>query len=1002
MKKNILALFFTFICLLFMNVAFGQEIISGTIVDSTTGEPVIGASINLQGTEYGDISDFDGKFKLNANIGSTLVISILGYHKTEVFVDKTDLGIINLKEDSIVFDGELFMTCAPCQNKFKSHGSVNIIKPDNFNQSNIWDPAMLIQGKIPGLSIYKRGGNPNSLSTMRIRGIYTMGDYVAPLIVIDDVVGASIENVDPQDIASFEVLKDGSSAAIYGMRGTAGVIKITTKKAASNTPTLQYNGQVGVSTSVSSINILTPEQFRAAGGLDLGSNTNWLQEIIRNGMIHNHNFVTQVAKNNINARLSANLRSTQGTLKTTGFEKINLRGNFNTKLLKEKLHLNLNGSWTNRNAKIGFEDAFYFAQIQNPTAPIFAKDGIFAVNTEQYGGYYENIGLYNSYNPVSIIEQNRRVGKHNLINYNSHVSYHFSKDLAIHVNYASENTNDDFRAINLPTSIYEGSAIKALGKGKAEQLDINRNFNLWESYARYKKDIKSMNLDLTAGYAFQNTNRESKSIELADFYANAEIFNDLFNTAIDAKKRKQVLKKLPNDRIISFYTSAKVSFNQDAIMLNASIRRDGSNRLGENNKWGNFPALGGSIDFSKYLDLGRLETMRMRLGYGITGLTPTTFGLSKGRIDTIIVAGVRTLRESVAPNPDLKWETKREMNIGFDIAMNRVTASVDFFERKIYDFITYKYNFEPGSKAIFANDGEINGKGIELSLNIDLINKSKFQYSTGLVYAHSTSILKESFTDYLGGQMGGPGGSGSRFIAIKKGEELGSFYGPVFDKVGPDGSQLFKDLNGDGAVSNYIPLLNGRCCGPNDVTKLGNGNPNHEIGWNNELNVSGWNINAFFRGAFGHSLVNGMRLFHESSWPQYLLGSYYNQVSTSLKVDGLKYAPTISSIFIEKADFFRLDNFTIARRINLSKSKIKDLKISLTGQNLFVLTNYTGPDPDPILVDDGIKLPQNIGYTLGPDIFRHASERSMLDSGIDQRTSYLPSRSIVLGVSLGL
>jgi TonB-dependent starch-binding outer membrane protein SusC len=985
MKKNILALFFTFICLLFVNAAFGQDIIRGTIVDSTGGTPIIGVTVILKGTDIGTISDIDGKFIIEGSVGSTLVIVYAGFQSREVFVDRMDLGEISLEDDHNLIEEDIFITCAPCQNKFKSNGSINIIKSDNFNQGNIWDPAMLIQGKVPGLSIYNKGGNPNSLSTMRLRGIYTMGAYVGPLIVIDDVVGASLENIDPQDIASFEVLKDGSSAAIYGMRGTAGVIKIKTKQASGNSPTLSYNGQVGMSTSLGPINILNADQFLAVGGTDLGSRTDWIKEISRNGIVYNHNVAAQVNKNNTSARFSANLRNTQGTLKTTGFEKINLRGNFNTKLLKEKININLNGSWTNRNSNIGFEDAFYYAQSQNPTTPIFASEGKFPVNPIQFGGYYENFGLFNSFNPISMLQQNRKVGKQNLLNYNSHISYNFTQALAFNINYAHENTDNDIRAIYLPTSHYKGGATSINRKGLSEKIDINRKFSLLESYAHYKKDIKSVNLDLTAGYAYQNTNVAGESLSLANFNATTDIFNNLFNTPIDAKESKLVRQNLPDDKLISFYSTAKISFNQDAIVVNASLRRDGSSRLGENNQWGNFPALGTSIDFAKYINNGTLNTLRLRLGYGITGMTPSSVGMSNELGDTINVNGTPTYRRRRAANPDLKWETKRETNIGIDLAVGKLTFSTDVFNRNIDDLITLvlpdNTDFPPQN----TNNGAINTRGIEFSLNYILVNKRKFKYTTGIIYSTSKSIVKDHKYDYLIGNMGGAGQPGTQFIAVEKNKEIGNIYGPVFDKVAPNGFQIFKDLNGDGTINIEKSFIDPRL----DLAVLGNGNPDHEIGWNNQLNVAGWDINAFFRGAFGHNLVNGMRMFHEGFTPV-----YYNHVSTPLKIEGLKTDPKLSSAFIEKADFIKLDNLTISKKISLAKSKIKDLKISLTGQNLFTISGYRGADPEPSLIDFGPKENFNLGIIL--------NQGTMLAPGIDHKINYLPSRTILLGVSLSL
>ena len=340
-----------------------------------------------------------------------------------------------------------------------------------------------------------------------------------------------------------------------------------------------------------------------------------------------------------------------------------------------------------------------------------------------------------------------------------------------------------------------------------------------------------------------------------------------------------------------------------------------------------------------------------------------------------------------AANPDLKWEQKAETNLGFEVAAGRFSGSLDLYNRDIEDFILERTVDAAifGVDKRFENAGKLNTKGLELAVNYDVIDKADFNYNTGIVFSTYTTELEEYVIPAeMRGNLGAPGQNGTNMIRVREGDQIGNIWGPVYTGVDSEGSPIFKDVNGDG---NLVTGQDKALEDDVDFEVLGNGIPDFELGWTNQVNVKGWTINAFFRGAFGHSLVNTFRAFYE---PQVSTQSSYNYMNTELRVAGLTDA-RFSSLYVEKADFFKLDNLTISRSIPLGDFKyISNLSVSITGQNLFVITDYTGTDPEPSLVDNG---PSDNGGVLELD------NPDVLSPGLDRRNNYFSARIFTFGIN---
>jgi TonB-dependent starch-binding outer membrane protein SusC len=976
MRRFSTKLSFLIVVTLFFSFSMvAQKAITGMITDAATGEALIGANILIKGTSNGTITDIDGTFSLNASVGDVLVISYTGYTGTELTV--TEESTYNVQLGAGRFLDEVVVVGYGSQRQKELTSAVVSVGEKDFNKGPIASPAQLLQGKVAGLQIYNRGGNPNSQPTIRVRGLSTVGANVQPLIVIDGVIGASLQNIDPADIESMDVLKDGSAAAIYGSRGSSGVIIVTTKKGKQGFK-MSYNGQLGGSVKARQLKIMTPTEFKAAGGTDLGAETFWVDEVTRTGRDMVHNISAEGGSGNTTYRVSGNYRNTDGIVVGSGFEQINTRARLSTKALNDKLSIDFNTSFTDRESEFGYPEALRYALMYNPTAPIFGSESKFPFNEEQFGGYFETLGLFDSFNPVSIAKQNTNNGKTKEFIYGTDLGYNFTNSFKMNLRYSQQSTSFARREYAPTTTLFRGNATSPTRKGRADFYNNETEFKLFETFGTYLATAGNTNLTFTGGYSFQQNNFRENSFGIGDFPNDTREFINNIGTAQDLQNAGLIGAGSytgPDERIIAFFGRANANIGE-GIFLNASIRREGATKLGADNRWGWFPSLGAGIDINKYAGLGNVDVLKLRVGYGVTGALPGPNGLSQD-IRNIVNGsdGSVSTRLARAGNPNLKWEEKAELNAGIDFGFGKLTGSLDAFNRNIKDFILEIIvdATQFGVDRQFQNAGQLNARGLELALNYDVFNSGSSSYSTSLVMSTYSTVLKNYVQEQnVIGNLGSPGQNGTNMILIKEGQQVGQIWGPVYDGLGDGGTPKFKDLNGDG----QIIAAQDQALNPNaDFQVLGNGFPTFELGWNNNLSVGGFDINAFFRGAFGHSLVNSFRAFYE---PQISTQSSYNFMNTRLKVDGLSTAQ-FSSLYVERADFFKLDNLSISRRIPLQSKAITNLNLSLTGNNLFVITKYTGSDPEPALFD-----------TEGAGV---------LAPGIDRRANFFAPRVFALGVN---
>ena len=966
----------------FVTVGMYAQTVSG-LVTSEDG-PLPGATVQVKGTAIGVSTDFDGNFTIQADDTDVLLVSFVGFTSQEVAVGDQDQITVTLVADNEL--EEVVVTGYGSQKEKEITSAVVKVTAEEFNKGPINDATQLLQGKVAGLSIYNKGGNPNAPATIRLRGLSTVGANVSPLVVVDGVVGASLDNVDPNDIESINVLKDGSAAAIYGSRGSSGVIIVTTKGGKSGEVSLTYNGQLASASILNRIDVMNPEEFRAAGGSDLGGETDWTEAVTRNAISQIHNISASGGFGNTTFRVSANVRENEGIVINTGFEQFNSRANISTRALDDKLKVDFNASFTQRSSSFGESLVLKYATLFNPTAPIYTEGSeYFPGNSgDAIGGYFETFGLFDSYNPVSIAEQHELTGERTELNYNLSVGYDFSDSFDVQFRAARQTSLNNNRRYVPVTALLAGNALSPTRRGLADFNDSRYEFKLYEAFANYNITSDGFNVNLTGGYSFQQDNFTSKAFGLGDFPGNNMDYSYNIDASEDLLKAGFITansSRGPDNKIIAFFGRANVVID-DAIYVNASVRREGSTKLGDGNKWGTFPAFGIGADLNKYIGT-EYDLFKIRVGYGETGSLPGGSGLSQVVYNfNYDSGGSGNTSQARAANPDLKWESKAETNIGLDFAQGKLSGSVDVYTRDISDFIletrvdVATYGFDRR----FENSGKINTQGLELNIGYQFTDN----YQTNINLSTYNTTLEEYVIEDgdITGNLGSPGQNSTNMVLIRPGEAIGQIWAPRFDGVNADGSNIFGDVNNDGVITASQDKWNDENA---DFISAGNGIPTLELGWSNNVNIGNWSVNAFFRGAFGHSLVNTFRAFYE---PRLASQSSYNFVNTELALPELTVAQ-FSSLYVEKADFFKLDNLTVAYNFNLSESSIiEGAQISANVQNAFVITNYTGIDPEPALVDGGFN---GAGFSPAGNV---------LAPGIDRRDNYFTARTVTIGLNI--
>ena len=978
--------------------AQGGYEVKGVVVDALG--PVIGVTVLEKGTTNGTSTGLDGDFLLMvAGPESEIEVSCIGY-ASQTFTASAVPATINLSEDAQFLD-DVVVIGYGSQKKKEVTGSVASIKSEDFNAGVKTNPMGLLQGKVAGLNVIKTTSDPTQTGyNIQIRGFSTLdkGTGTSPLFIVDGVPVSNIDNISPDEIASMDVLKDGSAAAIYGTRGTNGVIIITTKRGDNFEDVAQthveYSGYASVSFKNHKTGMATADEFRSladlSGGKAVGNvytgpdgekySTDWMKEVTRGAAIaHNHNIAIVGAARKFNYRASINYKDAQGIAKTTNRREIIAKLAAGQKALDGWLELQYDLSYMHYRNDYFCGD-FKNAALLNPTYPVYDETSP--------NGYFWRSEETGFVNPVENMNQKESYGSGNYFRGSVKATVNIKPVQGLKVSgFAALEEGDN-------NSYWYNSVINtdASGSEKAGR-STNTSFNkLFEVTADWNRNFSGHSIAAVAGFSYQNFLYDGSSMSNKGFAAPDVMKYYQLGNGDASKKYMDISSERNSHTLIAMF--ARVNYNyKEKYLLSASIRREGSSRFGANHKWGWFPAVsaGWRISGEDFMQKASwVDDLKLRLGFGVTG---NDLGSDLRSVELLSNGGtfwyngayVYTYTVSQNVNPELRWEKKYEYNLGIDYAFlkNRIYGSIDVYYRHTKDLLwDYEVPTPPYQySTLLANAGKMDSFGVELSMSFVPVETKTVTWTTtptisfnrNKITSLSDPSLGFNYTETTSGGVGENGIMNTDTQILVEGQAVGSFYGYKFFGINPTTGlwTYYKPDKGDGQA---------RYCDESTAVEgdrqvIGNAQPLFTYGWNNTVRVKNWDITLFLRGVVGNKILNVTRWAYGpmSANNKNVFMKDINGANTTLTQKA-----QFSDFYLEDGSYLKVDNLTVGYTIPFKENKyIQSLRLYLTGQNLLTLTKYSGMDPE-------------------------VNTTSVWDSGIDYPSFYPPVATILFGLNLKL
>ncbi|NLU30919.1 MAG: SusC/RagA family TonB-linked outer membrane protein [Bacteroidales bacterium] len=959
--------------------------VRGTVKD-VAGEPIIGASILLQGTTSGVVTDYDGNFSIQAPGNGTLVISYVGYITQTIAIQNRNSIEVILQEDMELLDEVVVIGYATGSTRTIS-GAVEKVGREDMNAGVIVNPLDALKGKVAGVNIQKTGGDPTAGSAIRIRGTTSLSGGNDPLVVIDGVFGdlALLNALSPSDIESFTILKDASETAQYGSRGASGVIVVTTQKGKAGTKSINYDGTFGVEDVYKTINMLNADGYRAAvesmgyaNALDKGANTNFMQEMLQTGYTQNHriSFGGGTAETNFRASL--------GVIDQKGIIKNNSMRNYTAKIdgsqlyfdNKLKLDLGMFGSKRESRYVNDYQKTFYSAASFNPTFPNTQNDD---------GTWPEDPNANEVDNPlgrltISDKEDNAYLSTNGRLTWAINDNLNLSAFGSYTYN-AKENMN------YIPTNIKQGVRE---GRGKAYRGMNKSNILMGNISLNYKKMFQNSRLDALALIEGQNYN-------YTGFGANARGFDTNFfgydNLAAGAVVKYGDVSSYKNGYSLNSFLGRVNYMYANRYIATVNTRFDGSSKLGENNKWGFFPSasLAWVMSEESFLkDINEINEIKWRVGYGRTGnqdaISAYNSLLLMGPSGLTSVNGVPTVTYGYNrnANPDLRWETKDMFDVGMDASFfdRKLTATIDYYYSRTKDLL---YNYDVPvppfvHPKLLANLGEMENSGLEVSLGITPLRTEDMELTVSGNMAFQKNKLLSLSGTYMGQELnaaeymqlarinGAGFQGGNTYVTYQVvGQPLGVFYLPKSNGIINDGlgSYSYNILNLDEDPA--INLNNGA-----DRYFAGQAMPKVIMGTNISFRYKAFDIQTQMNGAFGHKIYNGTSL----SYMNMNVFPTYNVLPDA--PEKKIFDSTVTDYWLEKGDYLHIAYVTLGYNFNVEKMKnwVNSIRLTASVNNLHTFTNYSGLSPminsttvnEELGLDDKRFYPLSRTYSLGLSI----------------------------------
>ncbi|SFQ49565.1 SusC/RagA family TonB-linked outer membrane protein [Parafilimonas terrae] len=960
-----------------------QEI-KGVVRDSAAAA-IAGATVSVNGTKRNVITANDGSFTINAAPGDQLRITAIGFSEQIIPVSgKGLLTVTMLTEVKALSD--VVVIGYGSQRRADVTSAVASVKQENFIKGPVQDAGQLIQGKVAGLTVSAPSGDPTSGTQILLRGNTTLfGANTNPLVLVDGVPG-SLTTVAPEDIESIDVLKDGSAAAIYGVRGTNGVILITTKRASGNNiNTVEYNGYVSTETIARKLDMLTAADYREQikegirdASWDLGSNTDWLDEITRTPVSQVHNITFRGGNSKTNYLLSLNYRALQGIFLRSNNNTFTGRADINHNMFDDKLKLNL--QLLNQNIDYiqttdgGSFNGYTYRQalIYNPTSPVKNEDGT----------WFQQVGNFNYENPLSRIYETS--GKYQGVNTRINANLTYTPVIGLKLNalfsYSRLNNESGYSETKQHVSTLRDGLNGYAAVGSTQSID-----RLTELTAEYTKSFKDHRFSLLGGYGYQENEYFNFYERNYDFptdifdYSNIQLGNAL-------KEGKATLYSYKGEtNLISFFGRLQYSF-ADKYLLLASIRREAASQLyGAKKPWGTFPSVSVGWHITKegfMLHQTLFDDLKLRAGYGVTGNPPASLFLGVAQIgygsyNYSNGQWIQTLAPTQNANPYLKWEEKQETNIGLDFSMlkGRISGSADYYIRRIKGLL---YNYQvPSPPNLYstteANVGTMENKGFEVIVNFIPVQTKSFQWTTSVNFSTnsnklislSNDLYKATSDYFTTGYTGEPIQTFTHIVYIGKG--IGDFYGFKVTGLDDNGKWIYEGQ--DGKPVNYDDFAHSF----EDKKVIGNGLPKYYAGWNNNFKYKAFDLSITMRGAFKYQVLNYQRMYYENPTLQNynrLKSAYDKPYGKALLTAPLEF----NSYYIENGDFWKVDNIVLGYTFSLHSKYIKGLRLYASTINTLTITGYKGIDPEVNRLglnpgdDDRDKYPTSRTYTFGVNV----------------------------------
>lgn len=947
------------------------QTVTGTVTDEND-EPLIGASVVIAGQNTGVTTDIDGNFSLANALGKNIRVSYVGYLTQEVKADKAKLTV-RLMPNSELLDDVVVVGYGTMTRKDVT-GSITTVKAEDLNIGSYTDPGQLLQGKVPGLVVVQNSDPNGGVNSMTLRGASTLRNEGAdPLYVVDGIPGVNLNLIPPSDIESIDVLRDASATAIYGSKAANGVIIVTTKRGAEGPARVTYQGYVSWEKIANDHKMMSASELRAyaeENGISLpndrGADTNWAKEVQRTGFATNHNLSISGGNKSTTYNVSLNYIKRDGIIRGVGNNLFTGRAYVETKTLKDRLTLgagingNIRKEWgvpRDIQGSSVYEGMYYYS----PLVPVRNEDGT----------WYSDKTISQNYNPMSLIYENRSMTTFKRMQFTGKASLLIIDGLTANANFSYETQNKHYKSY---TSTQSQNNTR---HGEASRNVWDDWTKLMEIYGNYDKTFSDVHkLALMAGYSWEeHKNGDGFGAKGYNFYDDYIGWNNIgYANTWDTDPVWGNSES--HTKMISFYGRANYSFASKYI-LQAAVRRDGASVFGSNNKWATFPSASiawrlGEEGFIK--NTGIFTDLKLRAGWGQSG-NAQGFDIYTSRffydltdpikrfdyVDPVTgaVTSYKTLSAARNVNDDLKWETTTMLNIGVDFAFlnGRINGTVEWYNKSTKDMI---WNY-PVSTALYpvntlvANVGKMRNRGIEVTINATPIQSRDWNWTTSLNLSHnSNEVVSVSNSEFNAGVLNQydpnlPGLSqGCNTQRIVEGKPIGSFYMWEWAGYNEQGISTFYRYNSDGspvldADGNHETTMQP---GQDDRIYMGNAQPKLTMGWNNTVTYKNWDLNLFFTGVFGQKIFNEPHAYFS-----YMGGvAQGKNVMASVRddqlfTDGLAHYP--SQRYLENGSYFKLATATIGYTFrNCFNGWLKDVRLYVSGNNLFTITGYSGRDPE--------------------------------------------------------